>query len=211
VISTGLLVDFKAIPGAFEAVSDPYSSVGSSYLIDYAEKWNTIIRSFSAGKLVFTEPAMPMKCAGAPQKILYLTEDLLNQRGVRKHCSLEFRKTISVQFSVKKYSDRLAEIAKEKGIKVLLENSLVEVKGKDKIAVFMDIKSGELQQVSYDALHIVPPMKAPAFIRQSGLSDKDGFVEVDKHTLRHLKHANVWSLGDSSSLPTSKTAAAAFA
>lgn len=45
-------------------------------------------------------------------------------------------------------------------------------------------------------------------MKNSPLANADGWVDVDQHTLQHVRFPNVFSLGDSSSLPTSKTAAA---
>jgi NADPH-dependent 2,4-dienoyl-CoA reductase/sulfur reductase-like enzyme len=54
-------------------------------------------------------------------------------------------------------------------------------------------------------------MKPAEFLAESGITEAQGFVDVDKFTLRHKKYPNIWSLGDCSSLPCSKTAAAVFA
>jgi NADPH-dependent 2,4-dienoyl-CoA reductase/sulfur reductase-like enzyme len=71
-------------------------------------------------------------------------------------------------------------------------------------------KGDQVEEEKFDFLHLVPPMKPAAFLAESGLTDAQGYVDVDKHTLRHNKYPNVWALGDNSSLPCSKTAAAIF-
>lgn len=53
-------------------------------------------------------------------------------------------------------------------------------------------------------------MSAHKYISESGLADQAGYLEVDKFTLRHVKYPNVWGLGDCTSTPNSKTAAAVF-
>jgi sulfide:quinone oxidoreductase len=53
-------------------------------------------------------------------------------------------------------------------------------------------------------------MSPHSFIKESGLGNDAGYVNINKHTLQHVKYPNVWSLGDCSSLPASKTAAAIF-
>jgi NADPH-dependent 2,4-dienoyl-CoA reductase/sulfur reductase-like enzyme len=60
----------------------------------------------------------------------------------------------------------------------------------------------------FDILHAVPKMGPHAFVKNSALADAAGYVDVNPATLRHKKFANVWSMGDASSLPTSKTTAA---
>lgn len=47
-----------------------------------------------------------------------------------------------------------------------------------------------------------------AFVKKSALANEADFVDVDAGTTRHNKYVNIWSAGDASSLPTSKTAAA---
>jgi len=57
-------------------------------------------------------------------------------------------------------------------------------------------------------LHVTLPHGPPNFIRTSPLANAEGWVDVDKETTRHVRYPNVFSIGDASSLPTSKTAAA---
>ena len=57
---------------------------------------------------------------------------------------------------------------------------------------------------------MIPPMSAHKYIAESGLADAAGYLDVDKSTLRHTKHANVWGIGDCTNTPNSKTAAAIF-
>lgn len=122
--------------------------------------------------------------------------------------SVEFNKTIDAMFGVPKYSQALVNIAKGYGVDVKFKSQLVEVKKDQKIAVF---KRGEkLEEEKFDFLHLVPPMKAPSLIAESGLADANGYADVDKHTLRHKKFPNIWAIGDCSNLPCSKTAAAIF-
>ncbi|EAS07915.1 FAD-dependent pyridine nucleotide-disulfide oxidoreductase (macronuclear) [Tetrahymena thermophila SB210] len=208
IISTGIKVDFKGIKGLKEALDDPNCPVGSIYWKDYATKFNQFAKEFKGGKAVFTEPQMPIKCGGAPQKVLYLNEERFRRNGVRNQTSIEFHKTIPVVFGVPKYSASLAEIIKQKNIDLHLKSKLVEVRGQDRVAVFENQDNKVLTEVKFDLLHAVPPQTAPKFIAESGLGDASGFVDVDKQTLLHKKYKNVWAIGDSSNLPTSKTAAA---
>jgi NADPH-dependent 2,4-dienoyl-CoA reductase/sulfur reductase-like enzyme len=111
-------------------------------------------------------------------------------------------------FGVPKYSDTLVQVAKKYNVGVTFKHNLVEVT-KDK-AIFENFETKEKIEKSYDFLHVVPPMSPHAFLKESGLTNEAGFVDVDKHTLRHNKYPNIWALGDCSSLPCSKTAAAVF-
>jgi len=111
-------------------------------------------------------------------------------------------------FGVPKYSKTLEQVAAEYGIKTTFKHPLVKVSGNK--ATFQNLDSKELVTRDFDFLHVVPPMGAHSYIAESGLADAAGYVDVDKNTLRHTKYNNVWALGDCSSLPCSKTAAAVF-
>jgi sulfide:quinone oxidoreductase len=85
---------------------------------------------------------------------------------------------------------------------------LIEIRPETKEAVLNNLDTQQKVAVPYDLLHVTPPMGPPTFIAASPIADKDGWVDVDQHTLRHQRFANVFALGDCSSLPTSKTGAA---
>lgn len=149
---------------------------------------------------------MPIKCAGAPQKILYLWSNEWRDR--KLPIDIEYVKTGAVMFGVPKYSETLKHVAQSYNVDVTFKHNLVEVT-KDK-AIFENLDTKQKIEKPYDFLHIVPPMSPPEFLRESGITNEAGFVDVDKHTCRHNKYPNIWALGDSSSLPNSKTAAAIF-
>ena len=111
-------------------------------------------------------------------------------------------------FGIPKYSEILAQIAKQYVVGVTFRHNLVEVT-KDK-AIFQNLDTKETIEKLYDFLHIVPPMSPAPFLKESGVTNETGFVDLDKYTCRHNKYPNIWGLGDSSSLPNSKTAAAIF-
>ena len=95
-----------------------------------------------------------------------------------------------------------------KGIVTKYRNNLIALRPDAKEAVFKHLDTGEESVLRYDMIHVTPPQSSPDFVKRSPLSNQDGWVEVDKFTLQHVRHANVFSLGDASSLPTSKTGAA---
>jgi|JI61114C2RNA_FD_contig_91_668196_length_2510_multi_3_in_0_out_0_2 NADPH-dependent 2,4-dienoyl-CoA reductase/sulfur reductase-like enzyme len=127
-------LDWDKIKGAKEAVEDPNSSVTSIYTFEGAEKTRNLGKNFSGGKAVFCEPEPPIKCGGAPQKILYLLTDKWQKKGLKFEA--QFNKPADVMFGVPKYSQALAKVAKGYGIDVQFKRKLVEVKKNEKIAVF---------------------------------------------------------------------------
>ncbi|CAD8194700.1 unnamed protein product [Paramecium pentaurelia] len=207
VIATGIQTNFDQIKGAQKYLDDLNSPVASIYNYKYAVKMNRLVEEFEGGNILYTEPPLPIKCAGAPQKIIYLSHDRLNKRGIKTHH--HFYKTAGVIFGVPKYAEILTELCKNKQINCHFKQKLVEVQ--DHIAIFENQDTKELKSVTFDLLHLVPPQFPAQFIAQSGLGDSAGFAHVHPNTLQHVTYKNIWSLGDCSSLPTSKTAAAVMA
>lgn len=207
VVAAGIQLNWGAIKGLPEALGK--NGVTSNYRFDLAPYTFELVKAFKGGKAVFTQPPGAIKCAGAPQKALYLSADYWRNNGIKAE-SLQFRNGGAVLFSVPFYAKALSRIVDSYGAKAHLGDTLVEVRGEEKVAVFERVKEGEKvrEEVAYDLLHVVPPQSAPDFIRNSSLANADGWVDVNQHSLRHTRHNNIFSLGDCSSLPTSKTAAA---
>ncbi|MEP2549197.1 MAG: FAD/NAD(P)-binding oxidoreductase, partial [Qipengyuania citrea] len=150
---------------------------------------------------------MPIKCAGAPQKAMYLSCDAWADRGVLGDIDVEFRNAGGVLFGVKEYVPALMEYVEKYGIDLKLNQTLVAVDGPAKTATFKT-EAGE-ETVAFDMLHVVPPQVAPAFVADSPLAQAEsGFVDIDPITLRHVRYPNVFGLGDAGSSPNAKTAAA---
>lgn len=125
VVSTGFQNDWGKIKGAKELLDDPKSNVCSIYDYNYAQKTGKVGKNFKGGKAIFTEPTLPIKCAGAPQKILYLWTSLWRKNNIPVDVS--YLKSAGVMFSVPKYSESLAKIAARYHINVALKHNLVEL------------------------------------------------------------------------------------
>lgn len=208
VLAPGMQLDWDKIPGLVESVGKPGTGVVSNYSYDtVASTWEAI-RTFRGGTAVFTEPKTPVKCGGAPQKIMYLAEDAFRRQGVREKSTVSFYNAKPTLFTSPHYTPNLARICRERGMQVNLEHELRELRPDVREAVIRDLRSGEDLVVRYDLIHVTPPMSAPDFVKRSPLANPDGWADVDKHSLRHVRYPNVFALGDASSLPTSKTGAA---
>lgn len=205
IVAAGIQLDWDKIKGAKEALETPY--VCSNYLPGGATKTWELYQKTEKGNAVFTQPPLPIKCAGAPQKAMYLADDYFRKEGKRKNINVIFAAQGPRIFGVDKYRISLEKILKRKEVDTKFEHNLVEVKAESKTAVFKRPDGTEVE-VPYEMLHIVPPQSAPDFIKKSELADAQGWVEVDKFTLQHVRYPNVFSLGDCSSLPTSRTGAA---
>lgn len=208
VVAPGVQLEWNRIPGLAESVGKRGSGVVSNYSYQKVDSTWEAIRSFPGGNAVFTEPKTPVKCGGAPQKIMYLAEHAFRKQGVRDHTSVQFYNGKATLFTSPYYTPPLEEICRTRGMEVRLEHDLVELRPAAKEAVFRNLAAGEEVVVRYDLIHVTPPMRSPEFIRQSPLVNADGWVDVDRSTLQHSRYPNVFALGDVSSLPTSKTGAA---
>ncbi|PEN09462.1 pyridine nucleotide-disulfide oxidoreductase [Longimonas halophila] len=212
VVAPGLQLDWDAVPGLAESIDDPNSGVVSNYAYEYCEDtWDVMQQLKPGDNAVFTQPATPIKCGGAPQKIMYLTADHLRREGILDDVSVQFYTPGTVIFGVEKFARTLRKVVDRYGIDVNLHSELVEVRSASNEAVFRatggDSAPSE-RVVPYDMLHVTPPQSAPDFIKESPLSNEDGWVDVDKYTLQHTTYENVFSLGDAGSTPNAKTGAA---
>jgi sulfide:quinone oxidoreductase len=139
---------------------------------------------------------------------MYLADDWLRKTGVRGASRVIYASAAAGIFGVKKYARALAPVVERKGIETHFRHELSEVRPESREAVFKHLDGGPELCLKYDMLHVVPPQSAPDFIKQSPLASAAGWVDVHKHTLQHVRYPNVFSLGDCSSLPTSRTGAA---
>lgn len=210
VVCPGLKLDWLGIEGLADTLGR--NGVTSNYRYDLAPYTWKLVQGLRGGNAVFTQPPMPIKCAGAPQKAMYLSADHWKRQGVLKDIDIQFCTAGAVLFGVADYVPALMEYVKAYGIHLNFGRTLVAVDGPGKKATFSQVGedgSKELIAHDFDMIHVVPPQKAPDFIRVSPLADAAGWVDVDPASLRHKKYANVFALGDAANTTNAKTAAAA--
>ena len=210
VVATGMKLCWEAIKGLPEALGQ--GGVCSNYSKDFAAYTWECIQHFQGGNAVFTCPPMPIKCLGAPQKIAYLADEAIKRDpAVAAQSTVIYATATPGIFGVPTYAAPLREVVARKGIDARYNHVLTEVRAATKEAVFQVRKEGEEvreEVIPYALLHVTPPMAAPDVVAQSPLAAASGFGEVDKHSLKHLRLANVFAIGDVSGMPNSKTAAA---
>ncbi len=212
ILAPGIQIDWHLIEGLTEALGR--DGVTSNYSKQYAPyTWETI-QNFKGGTAIFTYPNTPIKCGGAPQKIMYLADDhFKGKSGVGTKTKVIYCTAGGKMFPVPEYCETIERIIDRRNIEVKYRHNLKAIYPQTKEAVFEAVTEegvGEVR-IKYDMIHVAPPMSAPDFIKESPLAMANsplGWVDVDKNTLQHNTYPNVFSLGDASSLPTSKTAAA---
>jgi sulfide:quinone oxidoreductase len=210
VAAPGLKLDWDAIPGLSEALGQ--NGVTSNYRYETAPYTRDTVRALKRGRALFTQPPMPIKCAGAPQKAMYLSCDLRRRREVLGDIEVEFHNAGAVLFGVAAYVPALMAYIERYGIDLKFESRLVAVDGRARVATLQRKRSdgtSEQTEREFDILHAVPPQIAPDFVAKSPLANETGYIAVDPSTLRHVRYPNVFALGDVCSAPNSKTMAAA--
>lgn len=210
IVAPGLKLAWDRVEGLEATLGK--NGVTSNYRYDLAPYTWSLVKNMKEGRAVFTQPPMPIKCAGAPQKAMYLSGDHWTRAGVLKDISIDFMNAGGVLFGVKDYVPALEGYVQKYGVNLNFFHNLKAIDGDAKKAWFTVAKPDTTPtevEVEFDMIHVVPPQIAPDFIRVSPLADGAGWVDVDQATLRHKTYDNIWSLGDVMNAPNAKTAAAA--
>ncbi|PKO86256.1 MAG: pyridine nucleotide-disulfide oxidoreductase [Betaproteobacteria bacterium HGW-Betaproteobacteria-12] len=213
IVATGLKLDYAAIAG-MDTEQIGNNGLGSIYHSPAKAEatWRAMSNFADTGGVgVFLRPGTEMKCAGAPLKYTFLADDHLRRRGNRGKAEIIYNANNKALFSVPIVHEKVRMLFEERGVKVNYERILESIDIGKKLAVFRTpIGPVELQ---YDFINVIPPMRAPDSVRNSPLRWQeggwagDGWVEVDKHSLRHKRFANVFAVGDVAGVPKGKTAA----
>ena len=212
VVATGLQLDWGRIKGLPEALG--HHGVVSNYSHPHiAATWKAI-RWFPGGTALFTHPATPIKCGGAPQKVMYLADDIFQaSSGVGVNTRVIFCSAQPTLYPVEAYNATVEQVVQRRSIETRLLHNLVEVRAEERVAVLevlAEDREPRREEIPYDLLHVVPPMAAPDVIAASPLAiaGPGVWVEVDRLTCQHKRFSDVFALGDVSSLPTAKSLAA---
>jgi len=212
-VTAGLKLDYEAIEGmSLELIGG--NGIGSVYAgAEYAARtWEAMDRfTDTGGVALFTRPATEMKCAGAPLKYAFLTEDYARRKGNRDKVKILYAAHNQSLFSVPIVNEKVRMLFGQRGIDTIHDHVMTAIDPGRKIATFAT-PEGPVE-IGYDFTNVIPPMRAPDVIRnsplpwRSGAFAADGWMEVDKHSLRHLRYPNVFAVGDVAGVPKGKTAA----
>lgn len=209
IVAPGIQLNWNAIKGLQETLGK--NGVCSNYSFKTAPYTFECIKNLKKGKAIFTNPNTPVKCGGAPHKIMYLATDYFRKHGVLHNIDIQYWSGGTRLFAVEKYEKTLKKVVERGNIQLNFFVRLDEIDGTNKKAKFVGFGEANKDKeywIDFDMIHVTPPQSAPDFVKQSPLANEAGWVDVDKHTLQHVRFTNIFSLGDASSLPTSKTGAA---
>lgn len=213
IVAAGLSLDYAAIEG-METDRIGKDGLGSIYAGPEAAAatWGAMSAFAERGGVgLFGRPSTEMKCAGAPLKYTFLTDDSLRRRGARGKAELIYTAHNRALFSVPIVSEKVRMLFQDRGVAMRYSHVLSGIDLGRKIARY-DTPDGRVD-IPYDFINVVPPMRAPAIVRnsplpwQDGVWAADGWMEVDRATLRHARYANVFGVGDVAGVPKGKTAA----
>lgn len=223
IVAPGLVYDLSMIPGLEEALD---KGVVCSNYIDPEYTWKSL-QNFKGGNAIFTLPTTPIKCGGAPQKIMYLAAEYFEKKGLSKKTNVVFASPGSVIFGVKIIAETLMKVIHRHHIHFKPFYALIRIDPDKKTAYFQNqasdesryiinednilgekMKENSIVEIPFDFLHLAPPQVAPKFVKESGLCNKAGWLNVDINSLQHKKYSNIFGLGDVAALPTAKTGAA---
>ncbi|MET8747090.1 FAD/NAD(P)-binding oxidoreductase [Streptomyces sp. NPDC004728] len=209
VVCPGIQLDWDRVPGLEAGLGK--DGLSSNYLPHTAPATWRFIRGTRSGSAVFSMPTGAIKCGGAPQKIAYLAADYWREQGVLGKIDVHLVIPGAAIFGVPEFARVLDDVVRRYGINVHYGSEVTEVRPEAREVVVTELGSGGRKTLPYDMAHLVPPQSAPEWIKRSplaGADDPAGYVEIDKHTMRHVRYPNVWALGDVGSSPNSKTGAA---
>ena len=175
IVAPGLKLDWHGVEGLVETLGK--NGVTSNYRYDLARYTWELVSSLKSGRAIFTQPPMPIKCAGAPQKALYLSADHWRRTGTLDKIDISFCNAGDVLFGVKEYVPALMQYMESYNANLMFGHRLVRIDGPDRKAWFeVTDDAGEKTEteVDFDMIHVVPPQTAPDFIRVSPLADAAG-------------------------------------
>jgi sulfide:quinone oxidoreductase len=213
IVALGLELNYGGIEG-MDTARIGQNGLGSLYMNPAAAAATyTAMSTFAdkGGIGLFGRPATEMKCAGAPLKYTFITDDHLRRRGNRGKAEIHYMAHGKVLFSVPIVSEKVRMLFEDRGVKVHQDHVLQAIDIDRRIATYKT-PNGPREQ-GYDFINVIPPMRAPEPVRRSPLPWKegpfaaDGWMEVDRQTLRHKRYTNIFGVGDIAGVPKGKTAA----
>jgi sulfide:quinone oxidoreductase len=190
VIALGAEYNPAAVPGLAEAGQCVYTLEGAS--AGYAA-----LRAFNGGRIVVLTAAPQYKCPAGPYEAALLVEAFVRERGIRARTQVAFYAAepgpmIAAGPAV---TAAVRGMVEQRGIAYHPEHQAVSVDPAARRIVFANGN-----ETSFDLLLYVPPHRAPAAVREAGLTNESGWIPVDRHTLE-TRFAGVYAIGDVTVIP----------
>jgi sulfide:quinone oxidoreductase len=193
VVCPGLEEDWDATPGLLQSYADGWA--GSTFVVGTAPRVWPALRELSGGRVLFTVPPEPAPCGATALKPLFMACDHWRRRGVLEDLDVQLVLPGPSPVGVPAADERLEQTLASYGVQVLREARVTGLHVR-RVTVATPGGMQELDDLAF--AHVVPHYRAPRWIVESDLAGATaaGLVDVDPGTLRHRRHAAVWSLGD---------------
>ena len=197
-VAPGIAPDLDRVPGLAAALDGPHAA--SNYITQLAPKTWDLMSGLRGGTAVFTIRFEDVGCGGVGYKPLFMACDHWRRTGVLEDLRVRVVVEAPELFPEPQVAGHIADALRRYGVEAVLGARIESV---DPEARALHItRNGAPETVEYDALHVVPPHRAPEWIADGGLADdgETGRVAVDPETLQHVRFPQVWSLGDAAGL-----------
>ena len=201
VVATGA----SLAPEETDGLSDPSDTVHTFYDLEGAQRLAAALARFEGGRIVVNLVDMPIKCPVAPLEFSFLADWYFTKRKIRDRVDITFVTPLDSAFTKPACARALGGLLAERRIDLVTEFNTGSVDGAGRRLVSYDER-----ETGFDLAVVVPLHTGAPFVGSSpGLGDALGFVPVDQHTLQSKARPEVFALGDSADLPTSKAGSAA--
>ncbi|NHZ46844.1 type III sulfide quinone reductase, selenoprotein subtype [Nitratidesulfovibrio liaohensis] len=201
VIATGC----RIAPDEVEGLLDDWrGNIHDFYTPDGAAALLPKLKNFKKGRLVHHICETPIKCPVAPLEFIYLADWYFTKMGVRDNIEIELVTPLTGAFTKPVAAKILGELCEQKNIKVTPNFVVDSVDAGNKT-----IASVTGDEIDYDLLVTIPPNMGQQFLIDSDIADPMGFMDTDKGTLKSKKYPNMYVIGDTTNVPTSKAGSVA--
>ncbi len=204
VIATGAKYVYAEPEGAKEALAKG-DGFGMFYTFDGALKMRDTLKNMDGGTIVSLIVDLPIKCPAAPIKYIAMAEDMMRRNGKRDNFRFIITSPMPKCFSREPYASKLSKIFENRGIEVVANYVPSEIDHEKKI-----IRGYDGRELRYDLCCFTPSHEGEQVIQDSeGIGDASGYVTADKFKMNSKRVSNIYTIGDASDFPTSKTASGA--
>lgn len=202
VIATG--VDIR--PDQTEGLNGAgwYQNIFDFYTYEGSVKLSEALKRFNGGRLVLNVSEMPVKCPVAPLEFIFLTDWYLRQRGIRNKVDLVYSTPLPDAFTKPRANAVLGDMFAKRGISLEKDFAISDVDSSKNV-----IHSYDGRELGYDLLVSIPTNMGADVLERSGIGDDLNYVPVDKFTMQSKRWENVWAVGDTTNLPSSKAGSVA--
>ena len=184
VIALGAELNPSAVPGFAEHAYNVYDPND----IPRAEK---ALSEFKGGRLVIGIFGAPYKCPPAPLEMALLIQEKFKKSGVQATIEVFTPQPVTLPILSQASCDAVDGRLLENGIHTYGHHKALRVDAGE--VVF------EKRNIGFDLLLGIPPHRAPAVVRESGLVGESGWIEINPRTCA-TSFDGVYAIGDTTQI-----------